>query len=151
MSKPGSRVAESRDDCPRSIRGLVQDDFQLTLQYVLARIRTFPGAGGAITSVGDDVTRANYGAIVERIDRLAHALAVLGVEQGDRVGTFAWNSQRHLECYFAIPCLGAILHTINPRLSPDQIAYVVNHAEDRVVLVDETLVPILAPLAPRLH
>jgi fatty-acyl-CoA synthase len=130
--------------------GLMQDDFQLTLQYVLSRMRAFPRAGEVVTATETGVERAGFGAVVERIDRLARALATLGVSRGDRVGTFAWNSQRHLECYLAIPCVGAVLHTINPRLFPEQIAYVINHAEDRVVFVDDSMVAALAPLAPRL-
>ena len=63
---------------------------------------------------------------------------------GDRVGTFCWNTQEHLEAYFAIPCIGAVLHTLNIRLFPEQLAYVINHAEDRVVIVDDSLIPVLA-------
>ena len=73
------------------------------------------------------------------------------MRRGERVGTFAWNSQRHFECYLAIPCIGAVLHTINLRLFPEQIAYVINHAEDRIVFVDDSLAPLLAPLAPALE
>ena len=130
--------------------GLMQDDFQLTLQYVLRRMRSFPDAGEILTLTDDGVTRASHGAIVARIDRLARVLATLGVTRGDRVGTFAWNSQRHFECYLAIPCAGAVLHTINLRLPAEQIAYVINHAEDRIVFVDDSLAPLLAPLAPAL-
>ena len=72
------------------------------------------------------------------------------MKPGERVGTFCWNCQEHLEAYFAVPCSGAVLHTINLRLFPDQIAYVVNHAEDRVIIVDQTLAPILAAIAPKL-
>jgi fatty-acyl-CoA synthase len=132
------------------LAGLMQDDFQLTLAHMLSRMRTFPAAGGVVTATETGVERAGFGAVVERIDRLARALTALGVRRGDRVGTFAWNSQRHFECYFAIPCLGAVLHTINPRLFPEQVAYVVNHAEDRIVFVDDSLIGALAPLAPRL-
>src|SRR5207245_595354 len=74
----------------------------------------------------------------------------LGVQPGDRVGTFCWNCQEHLEAYFAVPCLGAVLHTLNLRLFPEQIAYVVNHAEDRVIILDATLIPLLAPILPKL-
>jgi fatty-acyl-CoA synthase len=132
------------------LAGLMQDDFQLTLQYVLARMRAYPGAGEVVTATQAGVERADYGVVVERTDRLAGALGALGVARGDRVATFAWNSQRHLECYLAIPCIGSVLHTVNPRLLPDQIAYVINHAEDRIVFVDDSMVPALAPLAPRL-
>jgi fatty-acyl-CoA synthase len=131
--------------------GLMQDDFQLTLQYVLARMRSFPAGGEVVTLTDAGVTRAGHGEIVERIDRLSRALGTLGVSRGDRVGTFAWNSQRHFECYFAIPCVGAVLHTINLRLFPEQIAYVINHAEDRIIFVDDSLAPALAPLAPALE
>ena len=64
------------------------------------------------------------------------------------MGTFAWNNQRHFELYFAVPCIGAVLHTLNIRLFEEQLTYIVNHAEDRVIFVDESLVPVLAKLAP---
>jgi fatty-acyl-CoA synthase len=129
----------------------MQDDFQLTLQHVLARMRAFPRSGEVVTATDVGVERADFGALVERIDRLASALTALGVQRGDRIGTFAWNTQRHFECYVAIPCVGAVLHTVNPRLFADQVAYVINHAEDRVLFVDDSMIPILAPLAPRLE
>ena len=132
------------------LAGLMQDDYQLTLAHALARMRIFPGAGEILTLSDDGVQRTGHGAVVERVDRLARALANLGIARGDRVGTFAWNTQRHVECYLAIPCYGAVLHTINLRLFPEQIAYVINHAEDRVVFVDDSLVPLLEPLAPQL-
>jgi fatty-acyl-CoA synthase len=131
--------------------GLMQDDFQLTLQYVLRRMRAFPDAGEVVTLTDTGVVREPNGALVERIDRLARALVALGIKRGDRVGTFAWNTQRHVECYLAIPCIGAVLHTINIRLFSEQIAYVINHAEDRVVFVDDSLVPLLEPLLGQLE
>jgi fatty-acyl-CoA synthase len=130
--------------------GLMQDDFQLTLQYVLGRMRGFPQAGEVVTLTDGGLERARHGALVERIDRLARALASIGVSRGDRVGTFAWNTQSHVECYLAIPCIGAVLHTINLRLFPEQVVYVINHAEDRVVFVEDTLIPLLEPLVPQL-
>ena len=75
--------------------------------------------------------RASHAEVAERIDRLARALSGSGCEQGDRVGTFAWNNQRHFELYFAVPCIGAVLHTLNIRLFEEQLTYIVNHAEDR--------------------
>src|SRR6185369_3385363 len=69
------------------------------------------------------------------------------IGEGDRVGTFSWNTQEHLEAYFAIPCMGAVLHTLNLRLFPDQLTYIINHAEDRMIIVDESLVPLLARVA----
>ena len=94
------------------------------------------------------VERASFAETSERIDRLARALRGLGVEPGERVGTFAWNNQRHFELYFAIPCMGAVLHTLNIRLFEEQLTYIVNHAEDRVIFVDDSLVPMLEKLAP---
>jgi fatty-acyl-CoA synthase len=131
------------------LEGLMQDDFQLTLAYVLRRMREYPGDGEVVTLTADGPVRAGFPEIASRIDRLAHVLSALGVTPGERVGTFAWNSQRHFECYFAVPCVGAVLHTINLRLFDEQIAYVVTHAEDRVVFVDDSLAPRLGELASR--
>jgi fatty-acyl-CoA synthase len=90
--------------------------------------------------------RLDYGRWAERTTRLAAALRALGVRKGDRVGTFAWNSHRHLEVYFAAPCMGAVLHTVNIRLSAADIAYIVNHAGDKVLIVDASCWPTLAPI-----
>ncbi len=95
------------------------------------------------------VTRATFGEVSDRVDRLGRVLRRLGIEQGDRVGTFAWNNQRHLELYFAVPCFGAVLHTLNIRLFDDQLSYIVRHAEDRVIFVDDSLVGLLEKLAPQ--
>ena len=86
----------------------------------------------------------------ERAARLAGALAGLGVQQGDRVGTFLWNTQEHLEAYFAVPSMGAVLHTLNLRLFPEQLAYVIDHGQDRVVIVDATVLPLLAKVADQI-
>ncbi len=94
--------------------------------------------------------RYTYADFGRRTRQLSSALAQLGVQRGERVGTFAWNDHRHLEAYFAIPCMGAVLHTINIRLFPDQIAYIINHAEDRVLLVDPSLLPVLESIRDRL-
>ena len=67
---------------------------------------------------------------------------------GDRVATFMWNSQEHLELYMGVPCMGAVLHTLNIRLFPEQLTYIVNHAEDQVIFVDDSLVPLLEKVAP---
>ncbi len=92
-------------------------------------------------------TYEEYGA---RTRQLSSALAKLGVEVGDRVGTFLWNDQYHMEAYFGVPAMGAVLHTINIRLPADQIAYIINHAGDRVLIVDRTLWPLLAPVREQL-
>ncbi len=83
--------------------------------------------------------------------RLANALEKLGVQRGDRVATFAWNNARHLELYFAVPCMGAVLHPLNLRLPGDQLAYIVNHADDQVLFVDPPLLPAVEKLAPALQ
>jgi fatty-acyl-CoA synthase len=131
------------------IAGLMQDDFPLTLHHILRRLR-YGDPQAEVVTLGEEGarTRMSYGESAERIDRLARVLARLGVEQGDRVGTFAWNNQRHFELYFAIPCVGAVLHTLNIRLFAEQLTYIVNHAEDRVIFVDASLVPLLEKLAP---
>jgi fatty-acyl-CoA synthase len=130
------------------LEGLMQDDFQLTLQHALGRMRTCHPEGQIATLTDAGVRRASYGQTCERVDRLARALGDLGVGEGERVATFAWNNQRHFELYMAVPCVGAVLHTLNIRLFADQLTYIVNHAEDRVIFVDDSLVPILARLAP---
>jgi fatty-acyl-CoA synthase len=132
-----------------AIEGLMQDDFPLTLHHILRRLRSSDPQAEVVTlGEGGVRTRMSYGESAERIDRLARVLARLGVQQGDRVGTFAWNNQRHFELYFAIPCVGAVLHTLNIRLFDEQLTYIVNHAEDRVIFVDASLVPLLERLAP---
>ncbi len=123
-------------------------DFPLTIQHILGRMRTVSRDSEVATLTDDGVTRATFGEIVERVDRLCAALAALGVKQGDRVATFSWNTQQHLELYLAVPCMGAVLHTLNIRLFPEQLTYIVNHADDKLIFVDESLVPVLEKLAP---
>lgn len=94
--------------------------------------------------------RASYAEVAGRAAQLAHALTRLGVKAGDRVGTFAWNCQEHLECYLGIPSMGAVLHTLNIRLFPEQLAFVINHAADRFIIVHESLIPLLARVAQQL-
>jgi fatty-acyl-CoA synthase len=133
------------------LEGLVQHDFPLNLQHVLRRMRSQFGDSEVVTLTDDGTTRASYAEVGERVDKLASALAGLGVEQGDRVATFGWNSQRHLEAYMAVPCMGAVLHTLNIRLFEDQLVYIANHAQDKIVLVDDVLVPQLAKVATKLE
>ena len=103
-----------------------------------------------ITFDGTTTRHATFTEVARRARQLAAALIRLGVKPGERVGTFCWNCQEHLEAYFAVPCIGAVLHTLNIRLFPEQIGYVINHAEDSVIIVDATLLPILEPILPRL-
>ncbi len=131
------------------LQGLMQNDFQLTLNHVLRRMRRLNEGSQVVTLQADgSVTRIGHGALAERVDRLARVLAELGVQQGDRVASFAWNNQRHMELYMAAPCTGAVLHTLNVRLFEEQLTYIVNHAEDRVIFVDDSLVGVLEKLAP---
>jgi fatty-acyl-CoA synthase len=132
-----------------AIDGLMQDDFPLTLHHILRRLRSGDPQAEIVTlGEGGVRTRTTYGDTAERIDRLARALARLGVQPGERIATFAWNNQRHFELYFAIPCVGAVLHTLNVRLFDEQLTYIVNHAEDQLIFVDASLVPLLERLAP---
>lgn len=121
-------------------------DTPLTVGLIFERMRTVFGEGEVVSPEG----RTTYEALAERVLSLCTALRELGVEPGDRIASFAFNSARHLELYYAVPLLGAVLHTVNVRLFMDQIAYIVNHAQDKVVFVDAELVPGLAEVAPKL-
>ena len=132
------------------LEGLVQHDFQMTLQHVLDRMRGMHGRSEVVTLTADGKTRATYAEVGARVDRLAHALKGLGIGDSDRVATLAWNSQQHLEAYLAIPCMGAVLHTLNLRLFEEQLEYIVNHAADRIVILDQSLVGIIEPLVSKL-
>ncbi|MGH3560716.1 MAG: AMP-binding protein, partial [Mycobacterium sp.] len=101
-----------------------------------------------ITWTENGPRRATYAQVGRRCAQLAQALRKLGIIGDQRVGTFMWNNSEHLEAYLAIPAMGAVLHTLNIRLFPDQLVHIVNHAEDQVILVDETLLPMLAPRLP---
>jgi fatty-acyl-CoA synthase len=98
-----------------------------------------------IVTVGEGSSRrASFEEVAANAARLAHGLRALGVEGDQRVGTFMWNNQEHVEAYLGIPAMGAVLHTLNIRLFPEQVSYIANHAEDRVVIVDSSLIPLLA-------
>ena len=126
-------------------------NYQLLVPGLLDRANIYFPDKQIITRESDGVHRYTYRDLKGRVNRLCNALAGLGVGKGDRVGTFGWNTYRHLEAYFAPPSMGAITHTTNIRLSPDDLTYIVNHAGDKVMLVDPDLVPILEPLAPQLE
>ena len=119
-------------DAPLSIRELFRHGAEV-----------FPDSE-VITFEGERARHTSYAKVAERVNRLAGALQTLGIGPGDRVGTLCWNHQEHIEAYFAIPCMGAVLHTLNLRLPPPQLAQIINHAEDRIVIVDDTLAPLLA-------
>jgi fatty-acyl-CoA synthase len=97
-----------------------------------------------------DFKRQTYRDLGERVSRLASGLAGLGVRRGDTVAVMDWDSHRYLECFFAVPMMGAVLHTVNIRLSPEQILYTINHAEDDVILINTEFLPVLES-HPRPH
>jgi fatty-acyl-CoA synthase len=131
------------------MRGLMQP-FPLTLVHAFERAERLWGDKAVVTVTKDGRERTTYGEWAKRTRRLAGALDELGVSADGRVGTFAWNSARHLELYFAAPCTGRVLHTLNIRLFPEQVVYVANHAEDEVVFVDRSLLPLFWPLVDEL-
>jgi len=121
-------------------------DYELSLQHVLWRIERLHQKREVVTKRDEGVHRTTYGEMVPRINRLAGALKRLGVKPGDRVATLAWNNNRHLELYYAVPCMGAVLHTLNLRLFPHHLEFIINDAEDKVLFVDQSLLPLLKPL-----
>ena len=121
--------------------------YPLTLSTMLQRNRLLFGGKEIVTRDFSGIHRYTYADYNVRVAKLAGALKRLGVRPGERVATFGWNSHRHLEAYFAVPCMGAVLHTLNIRLFEDQFSFIVNHAEDAVMLVDEDLLPAVEALA----
>ncbi len=125
------------------MQGLMQDG-QLTVDKILDHARQWNGQREVVTrSVEGPIVRTTYAEIHDRSKRLSNALLELGVRPGDRVATLAWNSGRHMEAWYAIMGIGAVCHTLNPRLFPEQIAWIINHAEDKILFVDLTFVPLL--------
>ncbi|MBI2878651.1 MAG: long-chain fatty acid--CoA ligase, partial [Candidatus Rokubacteria bacterium] len=127
------------------MKGLIMD-FPLTLPLFFERARRLFPRKEIVTRTLDGRHRYTYADFADRALRLASALQSLGIGKGDRVATFAWNSHRHLEAYFAVPCMGAVLHTLNIRLAPDHLTYIINHAEDRILLVDASLLGLIEPI-----
>lgn len=125
-------------------------DVPLQLKALLWRAEHLYGHKEIITRSDDGFRTYTFAEFGRQVRRLANALAGLGIRPGDRVGTLAWNSDRHMEAYFAVPCMGAILHTINLRLSVEDIGQVINHADDRVLLIAPDQLPVLAKLSERL-
>src|SRR5258708_23389084 len=125
-------------------------DYPLTLQHVLWRVEKLYRPKEIVTKREDSIHRYTYGDFAPRVHQLAGALKRLGVKPGDRVATLAWNNYRHLELYYAVPCMGAVLHTLNLRLFPQHLEFIINDAEDKVLFVDQTLVPLLKPLVGKI-
>ena len=125
------------------MQGLMMDR-QLTITSIMEHVDTnHPNAEIVSVTCDEPRHRHTYAEAFRRTRRLANALLDYGVQPGDRIATFAWNDYRHFELYYAVAGIGAVTHTVNPRLFPDQIAYIVNHAEDRLVFVDPLIVPAL--------
>jgi len=125
------------------MKGLMMD-FQLTLPPILRRAETFFGDREIVTRLPDkSFHRYTYKDMARRAKQLAVALGKLGLERGDRVATLCWNNYQHMEAYFGVPCGGFVLHTLNLRLHPGDLAYIAAHADDRAVIVDRSLLPLL--------
>lgn len=119
-------------------------NYPLTVPYLLERVaRYFPGVEVVSRRPDRSIARSNYAEVRRRAYQLAGGLARLGVNRGDRVASLGWNHARHLEAYFGVPLMGGVLHTLNPRLPIEDLVYVVNHAGDSVLLVDDVLLPVL--------
>ncbi len=127
------------------MQGLMQD-VPLSLDMIFNRAEQIWPTKRLLTATPSGVERTTFGAWAERTRRLGGVLDDLGVSEDGRVGTFAWNTARHLELYFAPPCTGRVLHTLNIRLFAEQITYIANHAEDEVIFADRSLLPLLWPL-----
>jgi fatty-acyl-CoA synthase len=125
-------------------------DYPLTLQHVLWRAQRLFEKKEIVSKREDGLHRYSYSDMSRRAARLAGALQRLGVEPGDRVATLAWNKYRHLELYYAVPCMGAVLHTLNLRLFPEQLAFVIKDAGDKFLFVDKSLIPVLGQVAGKI-
>src|SRR3954454_12114505 len=126
------------------MKGLMQS-YQLSLDTIFRRAEQFY-PDKTVHTGGPAPTTVTYGEWAARTRKLAGVLDTLGISGDGRVGTFAWNSARHLELYFAAPSTGRVLHTLNIRLFPEQLTYIANHAEDEAIFVDRTVLPLLWPL-----
>ncbi|HVU98607.1 MAG TPA: long-chain fatty acid--CoA ligase [Puia sp.] len=125
------------------MRGLMME-YQLTLPTILRRAETLFGKKEIVTRLPDQsIHRYTYQDFAKRSKKLAVALQNLGIGEGDRVATLSWNHFQHLEAYYAIPCIAAVVHPLNLRLSPEDLGYIVNHAEDKIIIVDQVLLPLL--------
>ena len=130
--------------------GLMQD-WPLLVHKIIDHAALYSGDREVVTrSVEGPIRRTDYATIAKRARKVAHALERLGVALGDRIATMAWNTDRHLEAWYGIAGIGAIYHTLNPRLFPEQLVYIANHAEDKVLFFDATFAKLVEDIAPRL-
>lgn len=125
-------------------------DTPLLLTSMMERAEKYFPRKEVISRTASGIHRFTYKEIGERTRRLASALTKIGLKKGDKIGTFAWNHHRHLEAYFAVPCSGAVLHMVNIRLTQEHLTYVINHAEDKILLIDPDLVPIIEKIKAQL-
>ena len=145
-SRPGVSVgAHAKQGEIANMHGLMQDT-PLSIVHLFDRAEQYHAAKTITTATATGLEHTTYGEWAERTRRLGGVLDDLGISADGRVATFAWNTARHLELYFAAPCSGRVLHTLNIRLFPEQLTYIVNHAEDEVIFVDRSLLALLQPL-----
>lgn len=133
-------MLSTMQDAPLLVSGILRHGQQV---YGDSLVVTITGPNG-------EASEASFVEVAERSERLAAALSRLGIGDSDRVGTFLWNNQTHLEAYLGIPAMGAVMHTLNIRLFPEQLSYIVNHAEDKAIIVDASLIPLLARVRDQL-
>src|SRR5438270_3149276 len=125
------------------VDGLMMDDFPLTLTTIVERAEQLSSGSRVVSRRPDgSIHRTTMGECARRARQLASALVELGIRQGDRVATLLWNQPEHLELYFALPAMGAVIHTVNPRLHPDELSFIVADAEDRAIVIDESLLDV---------
>src|SRR6516225_48406 len=130
--------------------GLMQDR-PLLISSLIEHAAAFHASAEIVSrTVEGPIHRCTYGDIHRRSKQVANALTAFGIKPGDRVGTLAWNGYRHMELYFGVSGMGSVLHTINPRLFPEQIEYIANHAEDQVLFFDTSFTAVVEKLAPLL-
>ena len=131
------------------MHGLMQQQ-PLIISTLIAHAAASHPHSEIVSRSPEGLVRTSYGVIEQRARRMSTVLANLGVQPGQRVATLAWNDHRHMELYFAVSCMGAVLHTINPRLFAEQVEYIVNHADDQYIFFAPQFAPLLEELAPRL-
>jgi fatty-acyl-CoA synthase len=132
------------------MQGLMQDR-PLLISNMIVHAAKFHGSREIVSRlVEGPIHTTNYAEVEYRSRKLAHAMAGFGIKHGDRVGTLAWNTFRHLEIWYAVSGMGSVCHTLNPRLFPDQIVYIANHAQDRLLFVDLTFLPLVETIIDRL-
>ena len=133
------------------MRGLMMD-FPLTVPALLERAGGVFGRVEIVTRRPDRrLFRSSWSQLYRRSRRLANALKALGLRHGDRVATLLWNQSEHMEAYFAVPSAGAVLHTLNLRLHPEELAFIVNHAGDRFLIVDDVLLPVFEKIRDKVN